>query len=765
MGPARPSRARVERLESATLLEICLDCTLSVLVCVACLLAGPLVWPASAQERRTRAPLPEGKALESLPRDGGPEFNRLVFEKSPYLLQHARNPVDWYPWGDEAFARAKAEQKLVFLSIGYSTCHWCHVMEHESFEDEEVAALLSQHFVCVKVDREERPDIDAVYMQVTQAMTGSGGWPMTVILTPERQPFFAGTYFPKKARFGRKGLMELVPEIAGLWRERRGDVEKSAAQITGVMREQTREEGAELEPGILALGYQQLAQRYDAELGGFGSAPKFPVPHQLLFLLQQHARTDDALALRMVEHTLTAMRAGGIYDQIGFGFHRYSTDREWLVPHFEKMLYDQALHVLAYTAAWQVTGSPEYRATAEEILAYCLRDLADPRGGFHSAEDADSEGEEGRFYLWTRAEAVDVLGKEEGELFARVFELTLEGNYREEASGKRDGRSIPHLARPLSSWAAELALDEATLARRLESARVKLLEVRSRRVRPLKDDKVLTDWNGLMIAALARAGAAFDEPRYLAAARAAADFALASLRDGKGRLLKRWRAGEAAFAGTLEDYAFLTWGLVELYQARFEVRDLAAALELTRELRAHFEDRENGGFFTSADDAEELLFRHKDAYDGALPSGNSVAAWNLLRLARLTGEAELEEAARRTLAAFGTAARAPAGHTLWLLALDCALNPSFEVVIAGDPAAADTRAMLRAFQARFLPHLVLLQRPEGDAPPIVALAPFTLDQRSRGGKATAYVCRNQACRAPTTDVAQALANLEPASWK
>jgi len=742
-----------------------MDPSLTVLLCLMLLLAGPLVWGTSTQEGRMRLPLPGEAEIAKLPRDGGPVFNRLVFEQSPYLQQHARNPVDWYPWGDEAFERARAEDKPVFLSIGYSTCHWCHVMEHESFEDEEAAKLLNQHFVCVKVDREERPDLDAVYMQVTQAMTGSGGWPMTVLLTPDKRPFFAGTYFPKTGRFGRKGLMELVPEVARVWRERKDDVLKSSEQITSLVRDSAREEEAALEAEVLARGRDQLAGRYDPELGGFGDAPKFPVPHQLLFLLQHHQRTGDALVLRMVEHTLAAMRTGGIYDQIGFGFHRYSTDREWLVPHFEKMLYDQALHVMAYTAAWQVTQKEEYRATAEEVLAYCLRDLADPRGGFHSAEDADSEGEEGRFYLWTRAEVLAVLGEVEGELFAKVYEITPEGNYREEASGKQDGRSIPHLARSLSSWSAELALEQSSLLARLEQARKKLLAVRERRVRPLKDDKVLTDWNGLLLAALARAAAAFDEPRYLAAARAAADFALAHLRDGHGRLFKRWRAGQAAFMGALEDYAFLVWGLIELYEAGFEPRYLEQALALNREMLAHFEARDAGGFFTSADDAEELLFRHRSVYDGALPSGNSVAAWNLLRLARLTGRGELEETARRTLAAFGSAARAPAAHTLYLVALDCALGPSFEVVIAGDPAAPDTRGMLRAFQTRYLPHLVLLQRPEGSTPAIAALAPFTLEQTSRAGKATAYVCRNYACRAPTTDVAQALAFLDPAQWK
>jgi len=727
-------------------------------LCLLFLAGGPLVLPA-AQERRPRAPLPGAAELKALPADGGPEFNRLVFEKSPYLQQHARNPVEWYPWGEEAFARARAEQKPVFLSIGYSTCHWCHVMEHESFEDPEVAALLNEHFVCVKVDREERPDVDAVYMQITQAMTGSGGWPMTVLMTPEKEPFFTGTYFPKRARFGRKGMMELVPEIAHLWRERRDDVVRSAAQITTVVREQAGEERAELAPELLARGQEDLARRYDPERGGFGNAPKFPVPHQLLFLLQRHQRTGDALVLRMVEHTLQAMRAGGIYDHIGFGFHRYSTDREWLVPHFEKMLYDQALHALAYTAAWQVTGNPEHRATAEEVLTYCLRDLRDPRGGFHSAEDADSEGEEGRFYLWTRDEVLAALGREEGALFARVHELTPEGNYREEASGQRDGRSIPHLARSLASWAAELALEERALRQRLEQARRTLFELRARRVRPLKDDKVLTDWNGLMIAALARAGAAFAEPRYLAAAGEAADFVLAHLADERGRLVKRWREGQAAFAGTLEDHAFLVWGLIELHQATFEVPRLEAALRLHAQMVAHFEDPAAGGYFTAADDAEELLFRHKEVYDGALPSGNSVAAWNGLRLARLTGRSDLEEGARRTLAAFGSAARMPAGHTLYLLALDAVLGPSFEVVVAGDPLAPDTHALLRGFQERYLPHVVVHLRPNGDDPPIAALAPFTREQTSRGGRATAYVCRERVCHAPTSDVAEALARL------
>jgi uncharacterized protein YyaL (SSP411 family) len=716
------------------------------------------------QETGGRAPLPSGDELSELPPDGGPGFNRLVFEKSPYLRQHARNPVDWYPWGAEAFERARDEDRPVFLSIGYSTCHWCHVMEHESFEDQEVADLLNASFVCVKVDREERPDLDAVYMQVTQAMTGSGGWPMTVVLTPDKKPFFAGTYFPRTARFGRKGMLELLPDIARAWKERRDDVLRSAGEITRVVRESLDEAPGALERSTLTRGLEQLARSHDAERGGFGSAPKFPVPHQLLFLLQVHGRDGDEQALAMVERTLDAMRAGGVYDQVGFGFHRYSTDREWLVPHFEKMLYDQALHVMAYTAAHQVSGRPEYRATAQEVIEYVLRDLADPGGGFHSAEDADSEGEEGRFYLWKRAEVLDVLGPDEGALFARVFEITEEGNFLEESTRQRSGRSIPHRTRSLASWAAELALSEDALATRLEAARGKLLEVRSRRIRPLKDDKILCDWNGLMIAALARAAAAFEEPRYLAAAERAARFCLEHLRTPEGRLHKRWRDGEAAFDGTLEDHAFLAWGLLELYEAGYDSAHLAAALELCETMIEHFEDAEKGGFFTSADDAEALLFRHKDAYDGALPSGNSVAAWVLLRLARMTGREELEACAERTLKAFGSMAQRPAAHTLALLALDFALGPSFEVVVAGRPDAEDTRALLRVFSQRYAPHVVRLLRPPGEAPPITRLAPFTLDQTPLEGRARAFVCRDFACRAPTTDPVAALAALDPASW-
>jgi len=713
---------------------------------------------AGAQEHDPR-PLPSPAELRALPPDGGPEFNRLVFESSPYLRQHARNPVDWYPWGAEAFEVARATDRPVFLSVGYSTCHWCHVMERESFEDEEVAALLDEHFVCVKVDREERPDVDRVYMAFTQSQIGRGGWPMTVVLTPDGEPFFAGTYFPKAGRFGRPGLLELLPELARAWREQRDDVLAAAAGARRALTDLSAGSPGEA-PGAPALerAYAACARAFDPRHGGFGDAPKFPSPHALRFLLRYHLRTGEAHALEMVETTLRALRAGGIFDQVGFGFHRYSTDARWLVPHFEKMLYDQALLAMAYVEAWQVTGAAEYRRTAEEVLGYVLRDLTSPAGAFHSAEDADSEGEEGRFYLWTLAELADALGTEDAALAAAVWGLTAEGNFRDEATRERTGRNVLHLGLPLAEHARRRGAGEAELARRLEDVRARLFERREARVRPLRDDKVLTDWNGLTIAALAKAAAAFDEPGYLAAARRAADFALEVLRDDAGRLYKRSRGGAAGLDGLLADYAYLAWGLVELYQAGFEPRYLAAAVELVDAAVEHFHDPERGGFFLAPDDGEELIVRPKDGFDGALPSGNAVMASNLLRVARFTGEARYEELARGTLAAFaGAIARSPLGHAQFALAIDFATGPGFEVVVAGDPAADDTRALLRAVQRELVPASVLLLRPEGDEPPpIVELAPYAAEQRARDGRATAYVCRGFTCAEPTGDPLEVL---------
>ncbi|MEW6073373.1 MAG: thioredoxin domain-containing protein [Planctomycetota bacterium] len=702
-----------------------------------------------------RPALPSPAELAALPPDGGERYNRLVFEKSPYLLQHAANPVDWYPWGEAAFARAKELDRPVFLSIGYSTCHWCHVMERESFEDEAVAALLNASFVCVKVDREERPDIDQVYMSVTQALTGGGGWPMTVVLTPEAVPFFAATYIPRESRFGRRGMLELVPAIAEAWRDRRADLEREAAHVARVLG--TNEHPAaekELGAAEIDLVFRALASRYDPVHGGFGSAPKFPVPHNLLFLLQYAERRGSEQALRMAERTLDEMRRGGIYDHVGFGFHRYSTDAEWFRPHFEKMLYDQALHVLAFTAAWQVTGNEEHRRTAEEVLEYVARDLTSPAGGFTSAEDADSEGEEGRFYLWTAGELAAELGAEEAKLFGRVHGVEAAGNYAEEGTDERTGANLLFLPRPIPEVARELGVAEAALRARLAAARERLFAARERRVHPLKDDKVLTDWNGLMIAAGARAGRAFGEERHVAAAAKAARFVLRALRTADGRLLKRYRAGEAGLPGTLDDHAFLAWGLLELFETTQEVEWLRAAIETADAMVAHFRDEARGGFYLSADDAEALFVRPKEFYDGAIPAGNSVAALVLLRLARITGTVRYEELAAGTLRAAAYEATQLAGaHTQLFAAVDFAVGPSFEVVIAGDPAAADTRAMLSAVHRRFLPHQVLLLRPPvGDGGPLATLAPYIAPLTALDGRATAYICRDFACSAPTTAV-------------
>jgi uncharacterized protein YyaL (SSP411 family) len=685
--------------------------------------------------------------------------NRLIHEKSPYLLQHAHNPVDWYPWGPEAFERARQEDKPVFLSIGYSTCHWCHVMERESFEDPEVARLMNQAFISIKVDREERPDIDSIYMHVCQMVTGSGGWPLTIIMTPDKKPFFAATYIPKEDRFGQVGLLRLIPRIQALWHSRREDLLRAADQIAAGLREVSAgTPGSGLDESTLRTGAAQLAHLFDAEHGGFGHAPKFPTAQNLLFLLRVWKRYGDAHPLSMVEQTLVAMRRGGIYDQLGFGFHRYSTDARWLVPHFEKMLYDQAMLALAYTEAWQATGKAAYARTVREILEYVLRDMTSPEGAFYSAEDADSEGREGKFYLWTEEEIRQVLDPAEAALALAAFGVTPEGNFAEPGVPSPSGENILHAAKTPAELAAEHHLPEREIELRLEAVRQKLFTHRERRVHPHKDDKVLTDWNGLMIAALARAAQVMEEPRYGEAAERAAAFILNRLRLPGGRLLHRYREGEAAIPASLDDYAFFIFGLIELYEATFQPRHLATALELNRVLLEHFWDAQGGGCYFTADDAEELLVRPKEIYDGAVPSGNSIEMLNLLRLARLTGDPALETKAAELARAFSkTVCEAPAAYTQLLVALDFALGPAYEVVIAGDPQSPDTQAMLAALRHAFIPNHVVLLRPSDPAEPeITRLAPYTKDQVAISGKAAAYVCQNFRCQLPTSDVNQML---------
>ncbi len=507
------------------------------------------------------------------------KHNRLINESSPYLLQHATNPVDWYPWGEEAFAKAKKEDKPIFLSIGYSTCHWCHVMEHESFADEEVAVLLNQYFVAVKVDREERPDIDQVYMTVTRTMTGRGGWPNSVFLTPDKKPFFAGTYFPKQARWGLPGLMELLPKIAEIWQNDRENVLKSAERITDLLASRADPgPGDVLDQNILDKARDQLADIYDPQYGGFGQAPKFPRPHTLAFLLRRYHHNQDTRALAMVEKTLTRMRLGGIYDHIGYGFHRYSTDGQWLVPHFEKMLYDQAMLAMAYTEAFQATAKEFYARSAREILTYILRDMTSKEGGFYSAEDADSEGVEGKFYLWTLPQIQQAIGENDTETLKKIYNLEEGGNFKSPEAEPAAGSNILHLKKTLPDLAAELGIPEKQLRQRLGKNREQLFRIRQKRIHPFKDDKILTDWNGLMIAAMAKAGLALDEPRYLSAAAKAADFIMLKLRDKNGRLLKRYRKGNAGLPAHLNDYAFVVWGFLELYQASFKTVYLQEAI-------------------------------------------------------------------------------------------------------------------------------------------------------------------------------------------
>ena len=689
--------------------------------------------------------------------------NALASEKSPYLLQHADNPVNWYPWGREAFDKARHEDKPLFLSIGYSTCHWCHVMAHESFEDPEIAQMMNDAFVNVKVDREERPDIDDVYMEVCQAMTGLRGWPLSIVMTPDARPFFATTYIPKETRFGRTGMRELVPRIQETWRQKRPEIDTSAAEIVSVLRASSLQPPAgDINASAIQIAYEELICLFDDVHGGFGSAPKFPSPHSLTFLLRYWKRTGERKPMQMVEKTLQAMRHGGLYDHVGFGFHRYSTDAEWLVPHFEKMLYDQALLGLAYGEAYQATGNDEYARVVREVFSFVSREMTSSEGGFYTAIDADSEGEEGKFYLWRLEELERGLTEKQTELARIVFNVKPTGNYSDESRGKRTGKNILHMTRSVTALATELKMDEETLRNHIESIRQTLYELREKREHPLRDDKVLADWNGLMIASLAKGARSLGEPLYAVAAAKAADFILEQMRDREGQLLHRYREGEARITASLNDYAFLIWGLSELYETTFETRYLAAALELLEHVLTHFKDDTNGGFYSTADYAESLILRTRDVFDGALPSGNSAMLMNLTFLGHLTGRSEyFDDASRLGRALAHEVDRVPQAHTHLLSALDLALGPSYETVICGDSRSEDTQRMLMALNKDFLPYNVVIFRPaETEQPEIAEIAPFTKFQTCIDGKPTAYVCQNYACSVPTTDTAEMLRTLE-----
>jgi len=591
--------------------------------------------------------------------------NHLINEKSPYLLQHAHNPVNWYAWSESAFERAKADNKPIFLSIGYATCHWCHVMEKESFEDEETARYLNDTFVCIKVDREERPDIDAVYMSACQLLSGGGGWPLTIFMTPDKKPFFAATYIPKRSQFGRAGVIDLCIRIKELWTSRKQYVLDSAESVAQALSKAfSFNAKAELDNSFSDRAYQQIEQSYDPQFGGFNPSPKFPMPHRLMFLLRYYQRTGNAKALEMVRQTLSDMRLGGIWDHVGFGFHRYSTDAHWLLPHFEKMLYDQALMALACLETYQLTREPAYADMAHEIFTYVLRDMTAESGGFFTAEDADSEGHEGKFYVWTMQEFEDLLGTSEAQFWSKKFNLTQEGNFSDEATRQKTGANILHLSEPI-------AIEDKS---RWKNARTALFDARKKRIHPLKDDKILTDWNGLMIAALAFGARILNTPEYLAAAEKASDFIIKNLIDKNGALLHRYRDGEAKIEAFADDYAFMILGLSELYESSKNPLYLEQAVCLQKTMIEKFWDNDNGGFFMTA--GNELPARPKELYDGALPSANSVALLNLLRLSSFTEDSQWKNKASEIISAFaGTVKPAPFAYTYFMLGAELYMSP------------------------------------------------------------------------------------------
>jgi uncharacterized protein YyaL (SSP411 family) len=685
--------------------------------------------------------------------------NRLAREKSPYLLQHAFNPVDWRPWGDEAFQFARAESRPIFLSIGYSTCHWCHVMERESFENDAVAQLLNQWFVPIKVDREERPDVDRIYMSAMQALGMGGGWPLNVFLTPELEPFFGGTYFPPDAAFGRPGLMQVLPRVHQAWTEQRGDLEDTGRRVLAALADLEKpDETARETEALFDLAWSWFERSADREAGGFGNAPKFPSPCNLAFLTRYAPASSErrAGALGLVTAQLDAMQAGGIHDHLGGGFHRYSVDRHWRVSHFEKMLYDQAQLAWAYLEAHQITGEPRYADTARGIFAYVTRDLSSPEGGFHSAEDADSEGEEGRFYVWTPAELEAVLGADDAALIARRYGVTPQGNFEH-------GASVLYEARPLADLARERHLDEAALSGRLDAATAALLAARAKRPRPHLDDKVLASWNGLMISACARGARVLGDATLAERGARAGEFVWERLwRADTRELRRRWRAGDAAMSGQLDDYADVALGFVDLYGATFDPVWLERADQIAAAMLERFEDRDQGGFFESPGGDASVKLRLKDGYDGAELAGNSVAAWVTQALGALFDRADWREAAARSFAYYSRRlAEAPAMMPQMLVAMDLARATPRHVVIAGRPDSPDTRALIQEFDRRFLPHDLLLVTGAGESRRrLEALAPFVKNLVAREGRATAYVCVDYACRLPVQDPAAFAAQLD-----
>ena len=709
------------------------------------LLAVPVIHDAGVKAQTAKQDPPTHEVSTVPNPSSSRKTNRLSKATSPYLLQHQHNPVDWHEWGDEAFSKAAKEDKPIFLSIGYSTCHWCHVMAHESFEDEEVARALNQHFVSIKVDREERPDIDELYMAYTQALTGHGGWPMSVWLTPERAPFHAGTYFPK-AQF-----LNLLGGLADTWENKRDQITQSAGQAKSFFTDWASgpapAEGV-IERGVIDQTARQLARHFDRTHGGLGSGTnKFPPAMAMELLLRVYHRTGDGDLFAAVDITLDHMARGGIYDHVGGGICRYSTDPEWLVPHFEKMLYDQAMVSAIYLDAWQVSKKPSYARVAADIFEYVVEDFQSPQGGFYSARDADSEGFEGAYYIWTVEQVQDVLG-DEADLFCKFYDVTESGNWFERFGHAPPGpKNILHISKPPAAFAKLHGLDATDLTRRIESWREKMKVARSKRIPPHLDDKVLTAWNGLMIAALAKGGRALDEPKFTESAARAADFLLKNLRKD-GRLLRSWRNGEARLTGFLDDYAFFAEGLLNLYEATFDRKWLDEALSLSEQCIKHYYDDKAGGFFFTAVDAEALLARSKNPHDGAIPSGNSVMALDLLRLAGYFNRADLREKAEGIFRAFAAEVeRSPGAFERLLCAADFHGDRVAEIVVIGDPKLPATRELLRTVYDRYFPNKLVTSAAETQGEDTI---PLLARRALMNGRPTAYVCENYRCKLPVT---------------
>ncbi len=695
--------------------------------------------------------------------------NRLATETSPYLQQHAGNPVDWYPWGDEAFDLARREDRPILLSVGYAACHWCHVMAHESFEDVDTARVMNAHFVNVKVDREERPDVDGLYMDAVQQLTGHGGWPMTVFLTPAGEPFYGGTYFPPQPRHGLPAFRELLQAVADAWRDRRDDVVRSASTMREALAQATSrsfEPGAP-DAGLLAHAVRGFAAQFDARWGGFGRAPKFPQPMNLEFLLRAHRRRGDADALRMADATLERMWRGGMYDHLGGGFHRYSVDERWLVPHFEKMLYDNALLARAYLHAWQLTRNDAYRRVAEHTIDYVLREMTSPEGAFHASQDADSEGEEGRFYVWTPAQIDEVLGAADGAIARRWYGVSEAGNFEgrnvlhlprdaaERPAGSAADRDADRVAHRAAALASELGIGVAQLDATIERARRALYDARAKRVWPARDEKIVTAWNAMMLATIAEAAAVLERADYRAAAERNASFLVGRLRVD-GRLKRSWRDGVARIDAFLDDHALLADALLEVYQATFDARWIDEARALADEILARFHDGREHRFYDTAIDGEALIVRPRAVFDNAVPSGTSAAITALLRLAAYTGDARCESAAVGAMHALTELVRrAPSGFGQLLCAIDAHLGTPQAVALVGDPASEALRAMLAVLRHGYRPDTIVALRTPGDDASIEQRVPLLAGRAPADARATAYVCERFVCRRPVHD-AQAL---------